>query len=213
MAQQYTANSSGWTDITEESGMLVNRGETSIEICSQSNKVAGQGLVLSSGLKQPFAGSISVRSLDTDTDAIVNILDMTLGGGGGMSNSKTCVQDYVKGTAYTANTLIEKDGSLYLALANYTADTIDNDISAGNLKAVGSDGGSISAWETGKAYKKDNLVCYGMDVYLVVNDYTSGATPTADVTAGNLSLVNSSSVQTQSTDAFMTSAEVDALFA
>lgn len=74
------------------------------------------------------------------------------------------------------------------------------------------DGAGVSEWATGKEYKKGSLVYHDTDVYLVLKDYTSGASPASDLSAKNLYAVNASTVSTSAEDVFMTNAEVDALF-
>lgn len=79
-------------------------------------------------------------------------------------------------------------------------------------EAGSKDSASITAYTSGKEYKANNLISNNTDLYLVLKDFTASSIE-SDVSSGNMSLVNGSSVSTSASDAFMTTAEVDALFA
>ena len=69
----------------------------------------------------------------------------------------------------------------------------------------------VKTYTVGTDYHANALVADGSKLYLVMKDFTATAAD-ADVSAGDMVLINSSSVTTSSSDAFMTTAEVDALF-
>lgn len=219
MAKQYKANATTFTPIAETSGIIYNAGATDAEIVSDTNQTNGQGLLLRSGTAQSFYGTILARSKDLDDEAVLNVLDFTLavggsGGGGGGSSSSTAVaaiQKYAKGKGYKADTLVVDDGKLYLVLKAFTATAIADDVSAGNIVAVSGGGSGVQDYAKDATYAANDLVANGSDLYLVLKAFNATEIED-DVKAGNISLVNSSSVSTSDSSAFMTVAEVDALF-
>lgn len=133
--------------------------------------------------------------------------------------AKSGVKTYAEGTAYNANAIVVSDNKLYIVTQDFTSTTLDEDIAAGNLVAASSSSSSSSStasagvqtYKAGKSYKKNDLVANNSDLYLVLKDFKATAIAD-DTTAANVALINSSSVSTTSSDAFMTTAEVDALF-
>lgn len=216
MAKQYKANATTFTPIAETSGIIYNAGATDVELVSDTNAQEGQGMLLRSGTAQSFYGTILARSKDFDDEAVLNVVDFSPAvSGGGSSGSSTkggsSVQSYASKTAYKANDLLTYGTNLYLVVKDYTSDTIETDVKAGSIVQVNA-GGGVQTYTAGTSYKANDLVSNGGELYLVMKDYTA-AVVADDVTAGNLNLINSSSVKTTDTDAFMTTAEVDALFA
>lgn len=70
----------------------------------------------------------------------------------------------------------------------------------------------VKTYAAGTAYHANALVADGSNLYLVLKDFTA-STVDADTTSANMSLVNAAgSISTSDADAFMTVAEVDALF-
>lgn len=214
MAKQYKVGAA-FTSIDESSGIIYNAGATDVELVSDTNATEGQGILLRSGTAQSFNGTILARSKDLDDDAVLNVVDFSPaasgGSSGGSSKGGSSVKTYASGTAYTKNDLVAYGSKLYLVVKDYTSDTIETDTKAGNIVQVNA-GGGVQTYTAGTAYKANDLVSNGGDLYLVMKDYTAAAVAD-DVTAGNLTLINSSSVTTTSSDAFMTTDEVDALFA
>ena len=70
----------------------------------------------------------------------------------------------------------------------------------------------VKTYAADTAYHANALVADGSNLYLVLKDFTA-STVDADTTSANMSLVNAAgSISTSDADAFMTVAEVDALF-
>lgn len=215
MAKQYKVGAA-FTSIDESSGIIYNAGATDVELVSDTNATEGQGILLRSGTAQSFNGTILARSKDLDDDAVLNVVDFSpaaSGGssGGGSSKGGSSVKAYASGTAYTKNDLVAYGSKLYLVVKDYTADTVENDLTAGNIVQVNA-GGGVQTYTAGKSYKANDLLSSGNSLYLVLKDFTASTTD-SDVTAGNMVLINSTSVVTSDSDTFMTTDEVDALFA
>lgn len=83
MAAQYTLTGA-WTEITETSGTAQNVGYESVELVSDTNQEAGEGITLLPGEKQGFNGSMYARSKG-DGNAILNVVDFKEVAGGGDS--------------------------------------------------------------------------------------------------------------------------------
>lgn len=214
MAKQYKVGAA-FTSIDESSGIIYNAGATDVELVSDTNATEGQGILLRSGTAQSFNGTILARSKDLDDDAVLNVVDFSPaasgGSSGGSSKGGSSVKTYASGTAYTKNDLVAYGSKLYLVVKDYTADTVETDLIAGNIVQVNA-GGGVQTYTAGKAYKANDLLSSGNSLYLVLKDFTA-STAESDVTAGNIVLINSTSVVTSDTDTFMTTDEVDALFA
>lgn len=214
MAKQYRIGTA-FTSIDESSGIIYNAGATDVELVSVTNATEGQGILLRSGTAQSFNGTILARSKDLDDDAVLNVVDFSPaasgGSSGGSSKGGSSVKAYASGTAYTKNDLVAYGSKLYLVVKDYTADTVENDLTAGNIVQVNA-GGGVQTYTAGKSYKANDLLSSGNSLYLVLKDFTA-STAESDVTAGNIVLINSTSVVTSDTDTFMTTDEVDALFA
>lgn len=214
MAKQYKVGAA-FTSIDESSGIIYNAGATDVELVSDTNATEGQGILLRSGTAQSFNGTILARSKDLDDDAVLNVVDFSPaasgGSSGGSSKGGSSVKTYASGTAYTKNDLVAYGSKLYLAVKDYTADTVETDLIAGNIVQVNASGG-VQTYTAGKSYKANDLLSSGNSLYLVLKDFTA-STAESDVTAGNIVLINSTSVVTSDTDTFMTTDEVDALFA
>lgn len=214
MAKQYRVGTA-FTSIDESSGIIYNAGATDVELVSDTNATEGQGILLRSGTAQSFNGTILARSKDLDDDAVLNVVDFSSaasgGSSGGSSKGGSSVKAYASGTAYTKNDLVAYGSKLYLVVKDYTADTVENDLTAGNIVQVNA-GGGVQTYTAGKSYKANDLLSSGNSLYLVLKDFTA-STAESDVTAGNIVLINSTSVVTSDTDTFMTTDEVDALFA
>lgn len=272
MAKQYKANATTFTPIAETSGIIYNAGATDAELVSATNQTNGQGLLLRSGTAQSFNGTILARSKDYDDDAILNVVDFTLGvggsvSGGGTSTASAAVQTYTAGTSYKANDLVADGTNLYIVASAFTATTVASDVQAGNLVQVNAASGGAKTYATGTAYSANDLIVDGSTLYIAAKAFTASSTSvdttngnmtavtststsasgaktytagdayavndlvvngtdlyivqkaftattvSADETAGNISLVNGTTVNTTSSTAFMTTAEVDALFA
>ncbi len=69
----------------------------------------------------------------------------------------------------------------------------------------------VKTYTAGETYHANALVADGSNLYLVMKDFTATKADD-DAAAGDMVLINSSSITTSSSDAFMTTAEVDALF-
>lgn len=214
MAKQYRIGTA-FTSIDESSGIIYNAGATDVELVSDTNATEGQGILLRSGTAQSFNGTILARSKDLDDDAVLNVVDFSPaasgGSSGGSSKGGSSVKTYASGTAYTKNDLVAYGSKLYLVVKDYTADTVETDLIAGNIVQVNA-GGGVQTYTAGKSYKANDLLSSGNSLYLVLKDFTA-STAESDVTAGNIVLINSTSVVTSDTDTFMTTDEVDALFA
>lgn len=137
MAKQYKVNSE-FVSIDEQKGTLYNIGSTDAEVVSETNPTKGEGLVLRSGLVVPFASGVLVRSMDDDDPAIINVVDFKVSGEGGAAENTTAtgVKTYASGTAYMKNDLVAYGSNLYLVVKDYTADTVENDLTAGNIVQV-----------------------------------------------------------------------------
>ena len=214
MAKQYRIGTA-FTSINESSGIIYNAGATDVELVSDTNATEGQGILLRSGTAQSFNGTILARSKDLDDDAVLNVVDFSPaasgGSSGGSSKGGSSVKTYASGTAYTKNDLVAYGSKLYLVVKDYTADTVETDLIAGNIVQVNA-GGGVQTYTAGKSYKANDLLSSVNSLYLVLKDFTASTTD-SDVTAGNMVLINSTSVVTSDTDTFMTTDEVDALFA
>lgn len=214
MAKQYKVGAA-FTSIDESSGIIYNAGATDVELVSDTNATEGQGILLRSGTAQSFNGTILARSKDLDDDAVLNVVDFSPAASGGSSGDSSkggsSVKTYASGTAYTKNDLVAYGSKLYLVVKDYTADTVETDLIAGNIVQVNS-GGGVQTYTAGKSYKANDLLSSGNSLYLVLKDFTASTTD-SDVTAGNMVLINSTSVVTSDSDTFMTTDEVDALFA
>ena len=86
MAQQYVLSTDGFTSITESSGIIQNNGIEAVELVSDTNKVADEGITLRPGERIAFDGAISVRRLG-DNDAVINVVDFSLAGKGGVNHA------------------------------------------------------------------------------------------------------------------------------
>ena len=80
MASQYTLTND-FSAITETQGTLYNVSDSAIELASASTTTKGQGILLRSGEKQTFRGTVYARSMDAA--ATLNVSDFTEGAGGG----------------------------------------------------------------------------------------------------------------------------------
>ena len=85
MAQQYVLSTDSFAAITETSGTIQNVGVEAVELVSGTNAVAGEGITLRPGERIAFDGAISARSLG-DNDAIINVVDFSLAGKGGVNH-------------------------------------------------------------------------------------------------------------------------------
>lgn len=73
MAGKY-ALTTAWTQLSEGRGIMQNVGRTKLEIVTQSNETAGDGVTLIPGEKLKFEGTLSVRSMDAAGE--VNVIDL-----------------------------------------------------------------------------------------------------------------------------------------
>lgn len=85
MAQQYVLTTDSFATITETSGTIQNVGIEAVELVSGTNAVAGEGITLRPGERIAFDGAISARRLG-DNDAIINVVDFSLAGKGGVNH-------------------------------------------------------------------------------------------------------------------------------
>ena len=80
MANQYTLTDA-FSAISETQGTLYNVGDSNIELASAADTTPGQGILLPSGARQTFRGTLYARSMDDA--ATLNVSDFTEGAGGG----------------------------------------------------------------------------------------------------------------------------------
>lgn len=85
MAQQYVLTTDSFVSVTETSGTIQNVGVEAVELVSGTNVVAGEGITLRPGERIAFDGAISARRLG-DNDAIINVVDFSLAGKGGVNH-------------------------------------------------------------------------------------------------------------------------------
>ena len=85
MAQQYVLTTDSFVSIMETSGTIQNVGVEAVELVSGTNAVAGEGITLRPSERIAFDGAISARRLG-DNDAIINVVDFSLAGKGGVNH-------------------------------------------------------------------------------------------------------------------------------
>lgn len=80
MANQYTLDND-FSAIAEPQGTLYNVGDSAIELASSASTAKGQGILLMTGERRTFTGTLYARSMDTT--ATLNVSDFTEAAGGG----------------------------------------------------------------------------------------------------------------------------------
>ncbi len=125
---------------------------------------------------------------------------------GGGNTGYTAINPYVAGTVYRVGEMFynPSTGEIYRANYNYTAVSIATDLADGHITKIGGTGSGTStpptsAYAQSTPYKSGYLVVNNGKLYLVTKDFTSANAGTidsslqADITAGNLIAVSSSS--------------------
>ena len=85
MANQYTLTND-FAAISEESGTLYNKGDSAIELASTADTAKGAGIMLLTGERRTFNGTLYARSMDET--GLLNVADFNDGGEGGESYLK-----------------------------------------------------------------------------------------------------------------------------
>lgn len=80
MANQYTLTND-FAEIAEEKGTLYNKGDSAIELASTADTAKGAGILLLTGERRTFSGTLYARSMDAV--GLLNVADFNDGGEGG----------------------------------------------------------------------------------------------------------------------------------
>lgn len=80
MANQYTLTND-FAEIAEEKGTLYNKGDSAIELASTADTEKGAGILLLTGERRTFSGTLYARSMDAA--GLLNVADFNDGGEGG----------------------------------------------------------------------------------------------------------------------------------
>lgn len=72
MANQYTLTND-FAAIAEEKGTLYNRGDSAIELASTADTEKGAGILLLTGERRTFSGTLYARSMDAA--GLLNVAD------------------------------------------------------------------------------------------------------------------------------------------
>lgn len=83
MANQYTLTND-FAEIAEEKGTLYNKGDSAIELASTADTAKGAGILLLTGERRTFSGTLYARSMDAA--GLLNVADFKDGGEGGEDN-------------------------------------------------------------------------------------------------------------------------------
>lgn len=83
MANQYTLTND-FAEIAEEKGTLYNKGDSAIELASTADTAKGAGILLLTGERRTFSGTLFARSMDAA--GLLNVADFKDGGEGGEDN-------------------------------------------------------------------------------------------------------------------------------
>lgn len=83
MANQYTLTND-FAEIEEEKGTLYNKGDSAIELASTADTAKGAGILLLTGERRTFSGTLYARSMDEE--GLLNVADFKDGGEGGEDN-------------------------------------------------------------------------------------------------------------------------------
>lgn len=103
MANQYTLDND-FAAIAEPQGTLYNVGDSAIELADADTVPKGQGILLMTGERRTFAGTLYARSMDAS--GLLNVSDFTEAAGGGDD-----VADVRRpSTAYTEGALVDGAG-------------------------------------------------------------------------------------------------------
>lgn len=156
MAKQYILTNS-FTPIDESSGTIQNMADDIIEIVSAANAFVGQGLRIAPHEKIGFSGSIKARSLGAD--AVINVVDFNVEGGGG---------DAYNLPVATSNTL----GGVKSSNGAGAVSVDENGIMRVNPAVV--DALIAPEWDAGRSYAINTLVAHSGSFYMCTTAHTSG---------------------------------------
>lgn len=111
MANQYTLTND-FAEIAEEKGTLYNKGDSAIELASTADTEKGAGILLLTGERRTFSGTLYARSMDAA--GLLNVADFNDGGEGGEEAGAGGILPHITIYAPTGCTITAANGDTTL---------------------------------------------------------------------------------------------------